>query len=117
MEQMQKIGISAEADRELEAMVTEVNNGFSSGRVGKSQLASWIIRHFRQSFEKCIGKIRDDHFDEMAHMRSILKNMAEAKKQRRPFDAELMLAPVRERARGARRQKEVLAGSDEEGRS
>lgn len=66
-----KIAISAEADQILETMLAKVNEGSTSGRVGKRDLASWVLKHFSEnSLSRCMSKIRADHFDELVYLRN-----------------------------------------------
>lgn len=104
MEQMPKIVITTDADQSLEAMLKEVNEGFASGRVKKTQLASWIIRHFRQKvFGKQIEKIRADHFDQIAHLKAVIKQIEEAKRTDANFELGKLLSPLKSGAPKARR--------------
>lgn len=76
MEDVAKILVSAKADEYLEEMVKAVNQDFSSGRVKKSQLASWILTTFyEKSFTKEIKRIRAAHFDRIAHLKALVKKL------------------------------------------
>lgn len=71
-----KIVISKEADQSLDEMLAVVNDGFSSGRVKKNEIASWIVLHFyKNAFSKQIEAIRSDHFSAVAHLEGILKKL------------------------------------------
>ncbi len=99
----QKIVITDAADQHLEEMLKTVNDGFASGRVKKVQLASWIIGSFQQSlFSKQIEKIRADHFDEIAHLKSVVKQMELAKGSNKTLELSKLLNPVLQKS-GARK--------------
>jgi hypothetical protein len=79
--QLVKVAITAEADKILVAMVSKTNEGSTSGRVGKRDLASWIIRHFSEmSFTRSLEEIRTDHFDEIVYLNNSLKSLGMAKR-------------------------------------
>jgi hypothetical protein len=112
MEQMPKVVITTDADQSLEAMLKEVNEGFTSGRVKKTQLASWIIHHFRKKvFGKQIEKIRADHFDQIAHLKAVIKQIEEAKRTDANFELDKLLSPLNSGAPKAR--KPTPAKTDE----
>ena len=95
MEQLPKITITTQADLALEIMLKSVNDGFVSGRVKKTQLASWIILHFQaKRFAKQLGKIRSDHFDRLAHLKSIVRKMEEAKRHDQNLELGHLLSPL-----------------------
>lgn len=95
MEQSPKVAISPEADKYLEDMRKSVNEGFSSGKVTKSQLATWIIGQFWFNLTtKQIEKIRADHFDEVAHLESVVERLKEARKTKASLPVQDLLAPV-----------------------
>jgi hypothetical protein len=105
MEQVPKIVISNDADQQLETMLMEVNDGFASGRVKKAQLASWVISYFHaEHFAKQVEKIRADHFDEIAHLEAVVKQMKEAKKNDASVELDKLLSPLR----GHRKPKSVV---------
>ena len=112
MEQIEKIVIAGDADQSLEAMLKEVNDGFASGRVKKVQLASWIISEFhKKSFRKQIDLIRAAHFDEIAHLKSVVKQMEEAKKSDAHVELNRLLLPLT--ASGGRGRKRLPKPADE----
>ena len=91
-----KIHLSTEADDVLEEMVKLTNEDFSSGRVKKSQLLSWIIIDFKKAqFQKRLAKIRDDHFDKIAHLKSVIKDMEAAKREGKNIELEMHRAPFK----------------------
>lgn len=112
MEQMPKIVITHQADQSLEAMLKDVNEGFTSGRVKKAQLASWIIRHFHEKlFSKQIETIRVDHFDQIAHLKAVVRQMEEAKRNDGNLELDALLRPLQ--TGGAKRQKRNPAKTHE----
>ena len=93
--------MSASADEMLGEMQKETNDGFESGKVSKTELLSWIVQHFRKSaFQKSKDQFRNDHFDEVAHLRSVIREIEAAKKQSREVDLSQLLAPVSLRQKG-----------------
>lgn len=95
-----KIVISNNADQDLEAMKDHVNEDVS-GKVTKSQLASWIISFFKATyFPKHVQTIRSDHFDEIAHMEEVVKKMKAARDAGGSVEVGGLLAPVIQRQKG-----------------
>ena len=91
-----KLTAAIEVDTALDRMVQASNDGFSGGRVTKHDLVTWAIMYFeKHRFQECIEKIRQDHFDQVAYLDSVLK---EAKKARRagatPEQVAALLAPL-----------------------
>lgn len=104
MEQLPKIAITTESEKVLDDMYTRVNKGFSSGRVTKTQLASWILSYFHaDAFAKQLDKIRADYFDEIAHLEAVVKQMKQAKKNAESVELDKLLSPLR----GPRKLKPV----------
>ena len=91
-----KIGASTEADGVLDRMLHKINDGFTGGRVTKNDLASWIILYFeKHSLDGAIDKIRKDHFDQLAYLESVVKEMKQARKSGSSMpDINALLAPV-----------------------
>ena len=91
-----KIAVTTEADRALEGMLTKVNAGFQGGKVGKQELASWAINHLAESgIDKCVEAIRAAHFDELAYLGSVMKELRAAKRGGgAAADIRTMLAPL-----------------------
>ena len=76
-----KIGVSSEADAVLDRMVQKVNNGFSGWRVTKNDLASWVLTYFENhGLNGALEKIRKDHFDQVAYLESVVKELKHARK-------------------------------------
>lgn len=102
MEQVPKVAITAESDKYLEDIRKSVNDGFSSGRVTKGQLAAWIIAEFWANLtQKQVEKIRADHFDEVAHLEGVVLRLKEARKTNTPLAVQDLLAPVLQKQRAA----------------
>lgn len=94
MEQLPKIVITSTADQDLDAMVKEINEGLA-GKARKTQVASWVLSYFRHHLlSKYIEKIRADHFDEIAHLEAVVKQMKEARGSAAPLELHDLLAPV-----------------------
>ena len=117
MEQLPKVAISTEADACLEQVRRSVNNGFTSGKVNKGQLASWIIMNFSASLTpKFIDKIRSDHFDEIAHLEAVVKQLKEARESNASVAVHDLLTPVlqRQRTSSATSKKDLKNSSSDE---
>ena len=92
-----KLSSSPQADEALDRMVKATNEGFTAGRLSKTDFLSWIILHFeRHSFERSIEKIRAAHFDQVAYLKSIVKELESARKAGQDGDRNLaaLLAPL-----------------------
>jgi len=69
-----RITVTKEADRELEQVVAEINNGFTAGRVSKQDVASWFLMNFKELCDcDYVGKIRADFFNELTRFKNLLK--------------------------------------------
>lgn len=91
-----KILISEQADQCLEQMLREVNQDFSSGRVKKMQLASWILMTFyERSFAKQIEKIRAAHFDRIAHLKALVKKLEATEGTDAELELNRLLLPLK----------------------
>lgn len=102
MEQLPKVAISAESDKYLEDIRKSVNDGFSSGRVTKGQLAAWIIAEFWANLtQKQVEKIRSDHFDEVAHLEGVVQRLKDARRANAQLAVQDLLAPVLQKQRAA----------------
>ena len=115
-----KLSASTEADQSLDRMLEKLNTGFTGGRVTKVDLTSWIIRYFEtHDVDSCVEKIRKDHFDKVAYMESVLKEMKKARTTGEPIpDLETILAPLVAsqnadalRTRGASKKGKELPGA------
>lgn len=91
-----KIGVSTEADQALDRMVAKTNEGFTGGRVSKNDLTSWIIEHFENhGLDAVIEKIRKEHFDSVAYLESVVREMKQARRNGAALpDINTLLAPV-----------------------
>lgn len=98
METFAKAVLTGDADRDLTSMVNEANDGFSSGKVTKNQLLSWIVRSFRRKqFEKEKEQIRAEHFDKVAHLTSVIKAIKEAAAKGQEVEIDELLSPLKTR--------------------
>ena len=103
-----KILITEEADQCLEQMLRDVNQDFSSGRVKKTQLASWIlITFFEKSFTKEIKNIQADHFDRIAHLKSLVKKLESADEDSTDLELSRLLSPLK----GQKKKKQAMKKS------
>ena len=77
-EEIAKITVSKEAEEKLSELMKKVNDGFSSGKVNRQDLASWLLIKFcSEKDEALIENIRADHFDEIMMLEAILKKSKE----------------------------------------
>lgn len=92
-----KIGISSTADEALDRMVIKANDGFNGGRVSKNDLTSWIICEFEKRFDANLEHIRKDHFDQVAYLESVVREMKQAKRDGSVLpEIGTLLAPITE---------------------
>lgn len=119
MSNIAKITAAQGADEALDRMVKAANEGFNGGKVTKHELTSWIINYFEEScFTKCLEKIRQEFFDEVTYLESIVQQMKRARKngETAPDLAPLIskLSPETRKpvARGAKRQSETLSNDE-----
>ena len=110
-----KISASTEADQALDRILEKVNTGFTGGRVTKVDLTSWLILYFEsQSFEDCVEKIRRDHFDHVAYLESVVKEMKQARKSGLAMpDISALLAPVTSQIKSISAQKKPRSDKSE----
>lgn len=95
-----KLSASLEADESLDRMYDKLNEGWTGGRVTKGDLTSWAILYFeKNSFSKCIEKIRKDHFSKTAHLTSVLQQLKRGEFEEHELYARL--APVFEKPKQA----------------
>lgn len=77
-EEIQRITVSKEAQTALGNIVDRVNDGFTGGKVNRTQMANWILLKFNNEIDETqIKEIRAEHFDEVAMLESILKQAKE----------------------------------------
>ena len=68
-----RLGVSQSADQVLEALLLRINNKFLGGRVGKSELAEWLIIKSPAFFtEDMIQEVRSIYFDERAAFKNMI---------------------------------------------
>ena len=114
-----KITATFEADAALERMVKAANDGFDGGKVTKHELTSWVISYFEEScFSKCLEKIRQEFFDEVTYLDSIVQQMKRARKNGEtapdigPLLSKLSSDGKKPAARGAKRQPDLLLNEE-----
>lgn len=110
-----KIGISTEADQALDRMVAKTNEGFTGGRVSKNDLTSWVILHFENhGLDSVLEKIRKEHFDNVAYLESVVREMKQARRNGAALpDITTLLAPVASQIKSIPAQKKPrLIGED-----
>lgn len=96
MDKLATAHLTTEADHELVQMVRECNDGFTSGKVTKTQMLSWIVRNFRRKHsEKEMEQIRADHFDKIAHLTSVIKAIKAAEAQGQKIEIDELLSPLK----------------------
>ncbi len=70
--------VSRVADRALHMIVEKVNDGFTGGRVNRSQMANWILAKFYENLSEAdIRSIRADHYDAVAALESAFRRAKE----------------------------------------
>jgi len=78
-EELHRITVSKGAERALTSIVERVNDGFSGGKVNRTQIANWVLTRFSDSLSDAeIKEIRMEHFDEVAVLESILRQAKES---------------------------------------
>ena len=76
-----KISVLKQSDQAVDRMPLRVNESFTGGRVTKVDLVSWILLHFEtHALDNSIEKIRKDHFDQVAYLESVIKEIKQARK-------------------------------------
>ncbi len=76
-----RMTISRQSEKALLEIIERVNEGFMGGKVNKTQMANWILKHFKEHIDdSLIRDIRADHYDEVAVLESILKKAKETGK-------------------------------------
>lgn len=105
--QIAKVTLSIQADSALNRMLIEANKDFTGGKITKHQLLSWfVLSQDGAPFQRSIEKVQREHFDQVAHLESVLKRIKKARKQGIiDEDAERQLrnfneAPARQKSQG-----------------
>ncbi len=89
-EEIQRITVSRDAQAALGNIVDRVNDGFTGGKVNRTQMANWILLRFNSELNDAqIREIRAEHFDEVAMLESILRQAKETGKI--PLDFKALL--------------------------
>ena len=80
-EEILRITVSRQGERALQEIIEKTNDGFTGGKVSKTQMANWILKRFKDDLDDSIIKdIRADHFDEVAVLESLLRKAKETGK-------------------------------------
>ena len=73
-----RLAVTKEAERALIELMEKVNLGFTGGKVNRIEMASWaLIRFNKDANESIVQAIRADHFDEVAALEMVLRNVRE----------------------------------------
>ena len=76
-----KLTSTPEADAALSRMLEATTHDYRAGKISKTDLLSWIIRHFEKtSFDSSLGDIRQAFFDEVIYLDSLLKDLKVARR-------------------------------------
>jgi len=96
MQKITKIGVTDKADEALDRMLKAVTEGYTTGKVTKNDLASWILVQFEfRSFQSQIEKIRKDHFDKVQYLLSMIEELKRARqKGEKELSLEDIMGPV-----------------------
>jgi hypothetical protein len=87
-EDIQRITVSREAQGALGSIVDRVNDGFTGGKVNRTQMANWLLLKFNNELDEAqIKEIRAEHFDEVAMLENILRQAKESGKVPSDFKA------------------------------
>ena len=87
--------LSVHAEKVVDEMLVSIKNGWQSGKIDRSQLASWIILHFQgKLFQQLVDKIRSDHFDQKAALEAALEAVKAAEHKGIQVDLTELLSPV-----------------------
>lgn len=88
IEKLERITVSKDAQNTLGTITDRINDGFNGGRVNRTQVANWILKHFLSELDEAqIKEIRAEHFDEVAMLENILKQAKESGKVPTDFKA------------------------------
>lgn len=80
-EKLERITVSKEAQNTLGMITDRINDGFTGGKVNRTQVANWILKCFLSDLDEAqIKEIRAEHFDEVAMLENILKQAKESGK-------------------------------------
>lgn len=80
-EKLERITVSKEAQNTLGTITDRINDGFTGGKVNRTQVANWILKCFLSDLDEAqIKEIRAEHFDEVAMLENILKQAKESGK-------------------------------------
>jgi hypothetical protein len=73
-----RILISPEASQSLDDAISRVTKDFDGGRIGRTQIASWLLQQAAQRLsDSDIEKIRATFFDRVAYLETLLRRAKE----------------------------------------
>lgn len=73
-----RILVTPEASQSLDEALSRVTSGFDGGRIGRTQLASWLLHQGSLRLtDTDIEKIRAAHFDRVAYLEALLRRAKE----------------------------------------
>ncbi len=96
-EKSTKIQIAAEADEAVEKVLAEVNREFKGGRIGKSEVVSWLLLKVAEEMDsELIAELQRAYFDEVVYLGFVVAEMRKAQKTGQPKSETLaeLLAPI-----------------------
>lgn len=80
-EDVYRIGITKTAEKALSGVLEKVNRDFVAGQINRSQLASWIVKKFAETFGSDeIREIRAEHVDEFTLLEHYYRQAKESGK-------------------------------------
>jgi hypothetical protein len=91
-----KVALNEKARAALEVALNAVMDGFSAGKVTKSDLVSWILVDFEKNrLGSVIESIRKAHFDKASYLATVAKEFKKAQKNGSTPNLEELLAPLK----------------------
>ena len=122
-EDITKIPITKEAEKLFSELVELANKGFEAGRIGRRDVASWIIARFHKTHtDGDIREMRQDHLSEELLLESFYKKMKDVS-QLPPEVRKLLLSilnvdnPEKPHTQAKKRVKIVPPGGENEAAS
>ena len=71
-----RLNVTEEANAALERVIVSVNDGFTGGKIHKTELVSWVIQDFEKRLcAGTISEIRNAHFDQLHYLESVIKEL------------------------------------------
>jgi hypothetical protein len=73
-----RVLITVDASQYLDEVVTRVAKGFDGGRIGRTQIASWLLQQAAQRLSDTdVERIRTTYFDRVAYLETLLRRAKE----------------------------------------